>query len=238
MRLEAIQSMEELGSGFFLAMHDLEIRGTGQVLGDQQSGNIHEVGFTLYADMLNRAVKALKEGKEPDLESPFDLDTEVELHTSARLPDEYCPDINRRLGIYKRLAHATRSDDLLDIQEELTDRFGKLPEPAIMLMATNRLRIMAQDLGITKVDISDAGALLVFNAKENNIDPVSIIELIQSHRHIRLNGPDKLRVEFTQPTEINQRIESIHQLLRYLKGDTSAMRVGDTKATQTKKKKQ
>ena len=238
MRLEAIQSMEELGSGFFLAMHDLEIRGTGQVLGDQQSGNIHEVGFTLYADMLNRAVKALKEGKEPDLESPFDLDTEVKLHTSALLPDEYCPDINRRLGIYKRLSHATSSDDLLDIQEELTDRFGKLPEPAIMLMATHRLRIMAQDLGITKVDISDAGALLVFNAKDNKIDPVNIIELIQSHRHIRLNGPDKLRVEFTQPTEINQRIESIHQLLRYLKGDTSAMRVGNTKATQTKKKKQ
>lgn len=227
MRLEAIQSMEELGSGFFLAMHDLEIRGTGQVLGDQQSGNIHEVGFTLYADMLNRAVKALKEGKEPDLESPFDLDTEVKLHTSALLPDDYCPDINRRLGIYKRLSHAASFDELLDIQEELTDRFGKLPEPAIMLMATHRLRIMAEELGILKVDISDAGAVLVFNAKDNKIDPVSIIELIQSHRHIRLNGPDKLRVEFTPGMEINQRIDSIHQLLRFLKGDNKAMAIPD-----------
>lgn len=215
-RLEAIQSMEELGSGFYLAMHDLEIRGTGEVLGDQQSGNIQEVGFTLYADMLNRAVRALKEGKEPDLDSPFDLSTEVNLHTSALLPNDYCPDINMRLSIYKRLSHAETNDDLIFIQEELVDRFGKLPEPAIMLMATHRLRLIAQDLGINKIDISEEGALLVFNTHNNKIDPVRIIELIQKNRTIRLQGPDKLRVELKNMPDIAQRLESIRQLLKTL----------------------
>lgn len=236
-RLDAIQTMEELGSGFFLAMHDLEIRGTGQVLGDQQSGNIHEVGFTLYADMLNRAVKALKAGEEPNLDSPFDLNTEVKLHTSALLPEDYCPDINMRLGLYKRLSHTADYDDLLTIQEELTDRFGQLPEPAIMLMATHRLRIMAQDLGIIKIDLSDAGAVLVFNAKDNKIDPVRIIELIQSNRHIRLSGPDKLRIEFAQPMEINQRIESFRQLLSFLKGDTHMLQTPDKNKNNTQSRK-
>lgn len=217
-RLEAIQSMEELGSGFYLAMHDLEIRGTGEVLGDQQSGNIQEVGFTLYADMLNRAVKALKEGKEPDLESPFDLSTEVNLHTSALLPNEYCPDINMRLSMYKRLSHAEDESTLWEIQEELTDRFGKLPEPALMLMMTHRLRLMAQKIGLLKIDISEENALLVFNANDNKIDPVTIIELIQKNRHIRLQGPDKLRIELNNMPDIAQRIESIRQLIKILSG--------------------
>ncbi len=217
-RLDAIQSMEELGSGFYLAMHDLEIRGTGEVLGDQQSGNIQEVGFTLYADMLNRAVKALKEGKEPDLESPFDLSTEVNLHTSALLPNEYCPDINMRLSIYKRLSHAEDESTLWEIQEELTDRFGKLPEPALMLMMTHRLRLMAQKIGLLKIDISEENALLVFNANDNKIDPVTIIELIQQHRHIRLQGPDKLRIELKNMPDIAQRIDSIRQLIKTLSG--------------------
>lgn len=215
-RLDAIQSMEELGSGFYLAMHDLEIRGTGEVLGDQQSGNIQEVGFTLYADMLNRAVRALKEGKEPDLESPFDLSTEVNLHTSALLPNEYCPDINMRLSIYKRLSHAEDESTLWEIQEELTDRFGKLPEPALMLMMTHRLRLMAQKIGLFKIDISEENALLVFNANDNKIDPVTIIELIQKNRHIRLQGPDKLRIELHNMPDIAQRIESIRQLIKML----------------------
>lgn len=221
-RLEAIQSMEELGSGFYLAMHDLEIRGTGEVLGDQQSGNIQEVGFTLYADMLNRAVKALKEGKEPDLESPFDLSTEVNLHTSALLPNEYCPDINMRLSIYKRLSHAEDESTLWEIQEELTDRFGKLPEPALMLMMTHRLRLMAQKMGLLKIDISEENALLVFNANDNKIDPVTIIELIQQNRHIRLQGPDKLRIELNNMPDIAQRIDSIRQLIKTLSGEQLA----------------
>ncbi len=215
-RLEAIQSMEELGSGFYLAMHDLEIRGTGEVLGDQQSGNIQEVGFTMYADMLNRAVKALKEGKEPDLESPFDLSTEVNLHTSALLPNDYCPDINMRLSIYKRLSHAETEADLITIQEELVDRFGKLPEAAIMLMATHRLRILAENVGILKIDISEDSALLVFNANDNKIDPVMIIELIQQNRHVKLQGPDKLRIELKNMSDIAQRIDSIRQLIKTL----------------------
>lgn len=215
-RLEAIQSMEELGSGFYLAMHDLEIRGTGEVLGDKQSGNIQEVGFSLYADMLNRAIRSLKAGKEPDLESPFELSTEVNLHTSALLPNDYCPDIHMRLSVYKRLSHANNDDDLRYIQEELIDRLGKLPNEAKMLMQTHRLRLLAQAIGIHKIDISEENALFVFNAQDNKIDPVLIIELIQKNRQVRLQGPDKLRVEFKNTPDIMQRIEMVRQLLKNL----------------------
>lgn len=215
-RLEAIQSMEELGSGFYLAMHDLEIRGTGEVLGDKQSGNIQEVGFSLYADMLNRAIRSLKAGKEPDLESPFELSTEVNLHTSALLPNDYCPDIHMRLSVYKRLSHANNDDDLHYIQEELIDRLGKLPNEAKMLMQTHRLRLLAQAIGIHKIDISEENALFVFNAQDNKIDPVLIIELIQKNRQVRLQGPDKLRVEFKNTPDIMQRIEMVRQLLKNL----------------------
>src|SRR3546814_13768935 len=121
--------MEELGSGFYLAMHDLEIRGTGEILGESQSGNIHEIGFTMYADMLNTAVRALKAGEEPDLDSPFAASCEVNLHPSSLLPADYCPHVHARLKLYQHLSTPSHEDDLLDIQEELTDRYGKLPEP-------------------------------------------------------------------------------------------------------------
>src|SRR5690606_27695838 len=117
LRLEAIQSMEELGAGFFLAMHDLEIRGSGEVLGESQSGNIQEIGFSMYNDMLGAAVRALKSGEEPDLDSPFEAQCEVNLHASALLPADYCPDVHTRLGLYKRLAHAADSDEITLLQE-------------------------------------------------------------------------------------------------------------------------
>ncbi|MGO1252229.1 MAG: transcription-repair coupling factor, partial [Alcaligenes aquatilis] len=192
-RLEAIQAMEELGAGFFLAMHDLEIRGAGEVLGESQSGDIQEVGYSMYADMLNTAVKALKAGEEPDLDSPFALQCEVNLHTSALLPANYCPDVNARLGHYKALSHARTEDDLIHIHEELIDRYGLLPEAGDNLLAVHRLRIKAEPLGIVKIDASEAQATIQFSSKPN-VDAVSIIELVQKNKQVRLAGPDKLKI--------------------------------------------
>ena len=214
-RLEAIQAMEELGAGFFLAMHDLEIRGTGEVLGESQSGNIHEIGFSMYSDMLNTAVRALKSGKEPDLDSPFSALCEVNLHASALLPSDYCPDVHARLGLYKKLSHAKHEDDLIIIQEELIDRYGKLPEPAQTLLATHRLRLHAEPLGIIKIDASDAQASIQFSA-DPNIDPLRIIEMVQKQRHVRFNGPDKLKVELKPGQPVTARFEAMREVLRAL----------------------
>src|SRR6185369_10087914 len=135
-RLEAIQMMEDLGAGFYLAMHDLEIRGAGEVLGDSQSGGIHDVGFALYTEMLESAVKSLKEGKEPDLSQPLNVATEVNLHTPALLPEVYCPDVHERLVLYKRLANCTSDEDLGRLTEELVDRFD--PRKVLKLVQSDR----------------------------------------------------------------------------------------------------
>ncbi|NYT85483.1 transcription-repair coupling factor [Pollutimonas harenae] len=214
-RLEAIQAMEELGAGFFLAMHDLEIRGTGEVLGESQSGNIHEIGFSMYSDMLNAAVRALKSGEEPDLDSPFSALCEVNLHASALLPSDYCPDVHARLGMYKKLSHAKHEDDLIHIQEELIDRYGKLPEAAQTLLATHRLRLHAEPLGINKIDASEAQALIQFSAKPN-VDPLRIIQLLQTRRDVKLAGQDKLKVEIKQGQQVAARIDAVKNVLRAL----------------------
>ncbi|MGB6105759.1 MAG: transcription-repair coupling factor [Pusillimonas sp.] len=214
-RLEAIQAMEELGAGFFLAMHDLEIRGTGEVLGESQSGNIHEIGFSMYSDMLNAAVRALKSGEEPDLDSPFASLCEVNLHASALLPSDYCPDVHARLGMYKKLSHAKHEDDLIQIQEELIDRYGRLPEAAQTLLATHRLRLNAEPLGINKIDASESQALIQFSAKPN-VDPLRIIELVQARRDVKLAGQDKLKVEIQQGQKVSARIDAVRNVLRAL----------------------
>jgi transcription-repair coupling factor (superfamily II helicase) len=215
-RLEAIQAMEELGSGFYLAMHDLEIRGTGEVLGESQSGNIHEIGFSMYAEMLNTAVRALKSGEEPDLDSPFAALCEVNLHASALLPADYCPDVHARLSLYKRLAHASHEDQLITIQEELIDRYGKLPEAAQTLLATHRLRLSAEPLGVIKIDASETQAMIQFSAKPN-IDPLRIIQLVQTQRQVRLAGQDKLKIEIANGQQIAARIDAVRMVLRALK---------------------
>ncbi|HEY9397481.1 MAG TPA: transcription-repair coupling factor, partial [Burkholderiales bacterium] len=151
-RLEAIQMMEDLGSGFYLAMHDLEIRGAGEVLGESQSGEMLEVGFNLYNDMLKTAVKALKAGVEPDLMQPLGVTTEIILHAPALLPSDYCSDVHERLTLYKRLANCEDEDELSMIREELIDRFGQLPEPAQVLLDSHRLRILSRPLGIVRLD--------------------------------------------------------------------------------------
>src|SRR5688500_17642528 len=142
-RLEAIQMMEELGSGFYLAMHDLEIRGAGEILGEQQSGEIQEVGFSLYARMLDRAVRKLKAGKAPEVEDGIDISTEVNLHVPALLPATYCSDVQERLSLYKRLADSDSREALDALREELVDRFGELPEAARALLACHQVRIAA-----------------------------------------------------------------------------------------------
>ena len=192
-RLDAIQLLEDLGAGFHLAMHDLEIRGAGELLGDSQSGEMQEIGFHLYSEMLNHAVKRLKEGKEPDLSAPLGVTTEINLHTPALLTNEYCPDVHERLVLYKRLANCTNDDELDTMQEELIDRFGLLPEQGEALMACHRLRVAAKPLSIIKIDASDSAIQLQFSPQAD-LDPTKLIALLQRDRRCRMNGPDKLRI--------------------------------------------
>ncbi|MDO5654487.1 MAG: helicase-related protein, partial [Brachymonas sp.] len=193
-RLEAIQQMEELGSGFYLAMHDLEIRGAGEVLGENQSGNIMEIGFQLYNEMLAEAVKQLKAGKEPDLLSPLHATTEINLHAPALLPDDYCGDVQLRLSFYKKLATAKTSAHIDGLLEELVDRFGKLPPQAETLIQVHRLRVLSQPYGVQKVEAAPTVITITFKPNPP-IDPMAIIHLIQKNRHIKLAGNEKLRIE-------------------------------------------
>jgi transcription-repair coupling factor (superfamily II helicase) len=214
-RLDAIQQMEELGSGFYLAMHDLEIRGAGEVLGENQSGEMLEIGFQLYSDMLNEAVRSLKAGKEPDLAAPLSSTTEINLHVPALLPADFCGDVHERLSIYKRLANCETQDRIDDMQEELIDRFGKLPEAVKALIETHRLRISAKQVGIVKIDAHAEAANLQFMEKPP-IDPIRIITLIQKNRHVKLAGQDKLRITAAMPdlqARVNQVKQTIKQLL-------------------------
>ncbi len=217
-RLEAIQEMEELGSGFYLAMHDLEIRGAGEVLGDNQSGNMMEVGFQLYNDMLSEAVRALKNGQEPDLLSPtsgvFGSTTEINLHAPALLPDAYCGDVHMRLNLYKRLASAERAEALDALLEEVTDRFGKLPPQGQTLFDTHRLRILAKPYGVQKIDAGPRLMNITFRPNPP-IDAMRIIELVQKNRHIKLAGNDKLRIE-REIAEPRDRAQFIRDTLRAL----------------------
>ncbi len=213
-RLDAIQQMEELGSGFYLAMHDLEIRGAGEVLGDNQSGEMTEIGFQLYSDMLNEAVRALKNGKEPDLAAPLSSTTEINLHVPALLPSDYCGDVHERLSLYKRLANCSKAEKIDDLQEEMIDRFGKLPEPAQALIETHRLRVAAKPVGIVKIDAHGESAVLQFEPNPP-IDAMRIIELIQKNRHIKLHGQDKLRITATMP-DLAARVAQVKATIRAL----------------------
>jgi len=218
LRLNAIQAMEELGSGFYLAMHDLEIRGAGEVLGDKQSGEIHEIGYQLYTEMLNRAVKSLKSGKEPDLLSPLQATTDVNLGVPALLPQDYCPDVHERLSLYKRFAGTTDFSELMGLREELVDRFGDLPDQAKSFYETHRLRLEMSGFGIKKIDATPSSIQIQF-IPNPPIDPMKIIQLIQSSKNIQLNGQDKLKV--LPPKErdfekLEQRLDFIRKILRSL----------------------
>jgi transcription-repair coupling factor (superfamily II helicase) len=217
-RLEAIQNMEELGSGFYLAMHDLEIRGAGEVLGENQSGNMMEVGFQLYNDMLSEAVRSLKAGREPDLLSPmgslFGGGTEINLHAPALLPDDYCGDVHVRLSLYKRLATAERAEQIDAMLEEITDRFGKLPPQGQTLFDVHRLRVLAKPYGVQKVDATPQLTVIAFRPNPP-VEAIRIIELVQKHRHIKLAGNDKLRIE-RAAAEPKERAQIVRDVLRAL----------------------
>ncbi|MDR2880915.1 MAG: transcription-repair coupling factor, partial [Azoarcus sp.] len=210
-RLEAISMMEELGSGFYLAMHDLEIRGAGEVLGDQQSGEIAQVGFSLYSEMLKRAVRALQSGQESSIESPLDAVSEINLHTPALLPTDYCPDVQERLTLYKRLANCDVEDELIALREELVDRFGNLPPQTQALIETHRLRQLLRPWDILKLDASPTQIAIQFG-KNAPIDPVKVILLVQQNKQTRMSGPDKLIRRADLP-ELRQRVEGVKKLL-------------------------
>ncbi|MES2185579.1 MAG: transcription-repair coupling factor [Pseudomonadota bacterium] len=213
-RLEAIQQMEELGSGFYLAMHDLEIRGTGEVLGENQSGNMMEIGFQLYNEMLSEAVRALKAGQEPDLLAPLAATTEINLHAPALLPNDYCGDVHLRLSFYKKLATAKTTEQIDTLLEELVDRFGKLPPQAQTLIDVHRLRVLAKPYGVVKVDAAPGVTNITFRPNPP-IDSMRIIELIQKNKHIKLAGNEKLRIERELP-EPKDRAQMVRDILRSL----------------------
>ncbi|WP_312073876.1 transcription-repair coupling factor [Atlantibacter sp.] len=211
-RLEAIASLEDLGAGFALATHDLEIRGAGELLGEGQSGQMETIGFSLYMELLENAVDALKEGREPSLEDLTNQQTDVELRIPALLPEDYIPDVNTRLSIYKRIASAKKSGELDEIKVELIDRFGLLPDAARNLLDIARLRQEAQKMGIRKIEAYDKGGVIEF-AEKNHVDPVWLIGLLQkSPQHFRLDGPTRLK--FFQPlSERKTRMEWVSQFM-------------------------
>ncbi|AWI74582.1 transcription-repair coupling factor [Parazoarcus communis] len=214
-RLEAIAMMDELGSGFYLAMHDLEIRGAGEVLGEHQSGEIQQIGFSLYTEMLKHAVRDLQAGKEPDLSQPLEVVSEINLHTPALLPTEYCPDVQERLTLYKRLANCEAEEELRDLQEELIDRFGELPPQALALLETHRMRLLLKPWDVQKLDASDAQISIQFG-KAAPIDPVKVIFLIQKDRSTKMAGPDKLIRRASLP-DLKQRVKAVRDLLDAVK---------------------
>ncbi|HZQ74905.1 MAG TPA: transcription-repair coupling factor [Burkholderiales bacterium] len=213
-RLEAIQLMEELGSGFYLAMQDLEIRGAGEILGESQSGEIQEVGFTLYAKMLDRAVRRLKSGKADDLEGTVDISAEVNLHVPALLPESYCSDVHERLALYKRLADAESREALDALREELVDRFGDLPEPARALLECHEVRIASRPLGVARVDATHEAVQLQF-VKNPPLDGAKVIAFIRARRSARLAGPERLRVEAKMPAW-QERAQAVKDILKQL----------------------
>jgi transcription-repair coupling factor (superfamily II helicase) len=214
-RLEAIDSLSELGSGFTLATHDLEIRGAGELLGDTQSGQIQEIGFSLYTELLGRAVDSLKAGKEPNLDAPLDTGVEINLHVAALLPDDYVPDVHLRLMLYKRISAAEDAADLRELQVELIDRFGLLPEATKNLIRIAAIKKTALALGVEKIDAADRGGYLIF-AAESHIDPVALVQLVQNDsRRYRLQGSHRLQIT-AELDDIEKRFRAVEDLLQHL----------------------
>ena len=211
-RLEAIDSLEDLGSGFTLATHDLEIRGAGELLGESQSGQIQEIGFSLYTELLGRAVESLKSGEVTDFEKPLDSGVEINLKIPALLPEEYVPDVHLRLILYKRIASASSYEELREMQIELIDRFGLLPEPAKNHMRLAALKLEASILGIKKIDVADGGGYVAFG-KHTEIDPLVLVKLVEMETKVyQLTGAHRLKFK-QELTDHEQRFKFIEDLL-------------------------
>jgi transcription-repair coupling factor (superfamily II helicase) len=211
-RLEAIESLEDLGIGFTLATHDLEIRGAGELLGEGQSGQIHEVGYAFYTRLLERAVDALRSGKSPKLDRPLDHGTEIDIHTPALIPEDYLPDVHARLIMYKRIASAESTEALKDLQVEMIDRFGLLPSATKTLFGITELKLKAMPLGIRKADVGAHGGRIEFK-QQAQIDPARIVRMVQSNPAVyRFDGADKLRMAMELPEE-SDRLNALGDLL-------------------------
>jgi len=214
-RLEAIAALEELGAGFTLATHDLEIRGAGELLGIEQSGQINQVGFSLYSDMLARAVSALQNGREPELDAPLHRGLEIELHVPALIPEAYLADVQARLTLYKRIASARDSGGLRELQVEMIDRFGLLPEATKNLFAVAELRLLAERVGVTRLDYGPQGGRVEF-LEQARADPAALIRLIQESRGtLRMDGPRMLRI-LVQQDDAPARFQATRALLEQL----------------------
>ncbi len=214
-RIEALEASGELGAGFMLSSHDMEIRGAGELLGEGQSGQIQEIGFTLYTELLDRAVKALKSGKQPELDAPLDSGPEVDLQTPALIPEDYLPDIHTRLVLYKRIASAENTDQLRELKIEMIDRFGLLPDPVKALFAVTELKQLAEPLGIKKMDMHAAGGRIVFSSTPT-IDAGQLIELIQKQPQCyKLDGAEKLKILRTFK-DFEDKTDFLHHLLTQL----------------------
>ncbi|MGB5337062.1 MAG: transcription-repair coupling factor, partial [Woeseiaceae bacterium] len=214
-RLEAIDSLEDLGAGFTLATHDLEIRGAGELLGDTQSGQIQEIGFSLYTELLGRAVESLRAGEEPDLDAPLHAGVDINLHVPALLPEDYVPDVHLRLILYKRISATETAEELRELQVELIDRFGLLPDSARNLMRIAAIKKSAAALGIEKIDAADRGGYILFGS-QSNIDPVALVQLVQNDsRKYRLQGSHRLQVR-DDLADLESRFRAIERLLELL----------------------
>ena len=219
-RLEAISAADHLGSGFTLATNDLEIRGAGELLGEEQSGHIQAIGFTLYMEMLERAVKTIKEGKQPELGAGLDQGIEVNLHLPALIPDDYLPDVNMRLTLYKRLANCQTDSQLHELQVEMIDRFGLLPDPVKTLFELAKLRQTGEQLGLLKIEAGPNGGRLKFSSG-TIVEPMTIIKMVQAHPSIfRLQNNDQL--SFTMPMEsAMERVDGLTEILKQLLPESS-----------------
>ena len=214
-RLDAISDAEDLGAGFILATHDLEIRGAGELLGDEQTGNLHTIGYSLYMEMLDRAVKAIQDGKTPNLDRPLKEGTEVNLHLPALIPGDYLPDVHMRLVLYKRISNAESEEQLRELQVEMIDRFGLLPEPVKNLFRITTLKLRAEDLGIKKLDAGDRKGRVEFD-QETRIDPGTIVELVQAEPH-RYQLPTANQLSFNDKMEtVETRFSKVERLLERL----------------------
>lgn len=220
-RLDAIDSLAELGSGFTLATHDLEIRGAGELLGETQSGQIQEIGFSLYTELLGRAVEALRKGEKADLDKPLNAGVEINMHVPALLPEDYVPDVHLRLMLYKRIASTANDVELRDLQVELIDRFGLLPEAGKNLLRNAGIKHKAAALGIEKIDVAAKGGYLDFGS-ESAVDPLVLVKLVQNVGRIyKLQGAQRLKFH-TELDDIDRRYAFIEDLMTLLGGNKAA----------------
>ena len=213
-RLDAISELEDLGAGFMLANHDLEIRGAGNILGEEQSGNIEAMGFSLYMELLEEAVTAIKAGNEPSFNSHIQQGTEIDLHISALIPESLIHDIGTRLTLYKRLSHCKTREEILELKEEMIDRFGLLPEPMLNLVDIALLKIIASPIGIKKIDVGNEYGYIDFDEKPS-IDPLKVIDLVQKFsRQYQLQGSSRLRFKYdTKLTKVEATKNILNKLI-------------------------